>query len=295
MLKRIGLFLLTNLLVVLTVSVILSFALPALGIDPKSLVGLALFCGIFGMAGAFISLAISRWMAKRAYSIHLITGQEADYNLRALYDMVARLARQGGLTEVPEVGIYESPEPNAFATGPSRKRSLVAFSTGLLNSMNSEEVEAVAAHEISHITNGDMVTMTLLTGIANALVMFLARVVTFAIDTFLRDDDGEGGLGFIARIAVTMALETVFMLIASIPLAWFSRRREYRADAGSAGLTSPRAMIHALEALARTADIPQPKDSFAMAKISSSRRVSLWSTHPSLEDRIARLSQSQQG
>ncbi len=288
MFKRIGLFLIVNILVVVTVSLILNIVMPMLGINPSGLYGLAVFCGVFGMSGAFISLAISRWIAKRAYNIKLIDGTVRDHDLRSIYDMVVRLSRQAGLPRVPEVGVYESPEPNAFATGPSKNRSLVAFSTGLLKSMSQEQVEAVAAHEITHITNGDMVTMTLLTGVANALVMFLARIITFAIDNFLSDEEG-GGLSFISRILVTMLLETVLMLLASIPLAAFSRRREYRADSGAAKLTTPGAMIHALETLAATAKVPVQKDSFAMAKISSGSRISLFSTHPAIEARIERL------
>ncbi len=289
MIKRIGLFLLTNMLVILTVSIILNIVLPMLGIRVAGAWGIAVFSGVFGMTGAFISLAISRWMAKRAYNIHLLDGSMQDYRGREIYDMVARLSRQAGLPAVPEVGIYESAEPNAFATGPSKKKSLVAFSTGLLSSMERSEVEAVAAHEVSHIANGDMVTMTLLTGVANALVMFLARIIAQAFNSFLRGDDDEGGLGFIGYIVTVMVLETVLMLLASIPLAAFSRLREYRADAGAARITSPAAMISALQRLQTAAAAPQPKDSFAMAKISSSKRVSLFSTHPSLEDRVARL------
>ncbi len=228
-------------------------------------------------------------MAKRAYSIQLIDAHTQDYRAREIYEMVARLAGQAGLPAVPEVGVYESAEPNAFATGPSKRKSLVAFSSGLLAAMDRQQVEAVAAHEINHIANGDMVTMTLLTGIVNALVMFMARIVASAVDNFLRDDEGGGGLGFFGYIMVVMLLETVFMILASIPLAAFSRWREYRADAGAARLTSPRAMASALGRLGEMMNIPVQKDSFAMAKISSSKRVSLWATHPSLEDRIARL------
>jgi len=289
MLKRIGLFLLTNMLVVLTVSLILNIVLPMLGIRVQGAWGIAVFSGVFGMTGAFISLAMSRWMAKRAYNIQLVDGSTQDYRGREIYDMVARLSRQAGLPAVPEVGIYQSAEPNAFATGPSKEKSLVAFSTGLLSSMEKIEVEAVAAHEVSHIANGDMVTMTLLTGVANALVMFLARIIAHALDSFLRGDDDEGGLGFFGYIMTVMALETVLMLLASIPLAAFSRYREFRADAGAARITSPTAMASALQRLQKMAGVPQVKDSFAMAKISSTKRVSLFSTHPSLEDRIARL------
>ena len=289
MLKRLGLFLLTNFLVIFTVGIILAFVLPALGINLEGITGLAIMCGVFGMVGAFISLAISRWMAKKAYKIRLIQANEQNYNLREIYEMVSRLSKKAGLPAVPEVGIYESPEPNAFATGPSKKRSLVAFSTGLLNSMDKSEAEAVAGHEIAHIANGDMVTMTLLTGIVNALVMFLARIIAMAVNNFLKSDDGEGGLGFFAYFLIVQLLQTVFMIFATIPIAAFSRYREYKADAGSAKITSPRAMANALKALASGKQIKTKEDSFAIAKISSNRKVSLWSTHPSIEDRVARL------
>jgi len=289
MFKRIGLFLLTNFIVVITVSLILNIALPMLGINPTGVTRLAVMCGVFGMVGAFISLAISRWMAKKAYNIRIIKSTEQNYELRELYQMVARLSKQAGLPAIPEVGVYQSPEPNAFATGPSKEKSIVAFSTGLLNAMSKDEVEAVAGHEITHIASGDMVTMTLLTGIANALVMFLSRIIAGIIDMVLRGDDGEGGLGFFAYILVVNLLEMVFMLLATIPIAAFSRYREFKADAGSAKITSPSAMASALKSLARAAEIPTRKDSFAISKISSNRRVSLWSTHPSIEERVARL------
>jgi len=271
------------------VSLILNIALPLLGISPRGVTGLAVMCGVFGMSGAFISLALSRWMAKKAYNIQLIQNNEQSYELREIYQMVARLSKQAGLPEVPEVGVYQSAEPNAFATGPSKSKSIVAFSTGLLNAMSKDEVEAVAGHEISHIANGDMVTMTLLTGIVNALVMFLSRIIAGIIDQAMRGEDGRGGLGFFAYIIVVNLLETVFMLLATIPIAAFSRYREYRADAGAAKLTTPSAMANALKSLSRAAQIPTKSDSYAIAKISSNRRVSLWSTHPSIEDRVARL------
>ena len=286
MAKRVLLFLATNLLVVLTVSLILGVLLPAFGIQVGGGVwGLAIFCGVFGMAGAFISLAISRWTAKRAYSIQLV---EAGH---PVHEMVERLARDAGLPAAPEVGIYQSPEPNAFATGPRKDKALVAFSTGLLDSMDRAEIEAVAGHEISHIANGDMVTMALLMGVANALVMFLARLAAYAIDNFLRSDDRDGGLGFFGYIMVVMLLETVFMFFAFIPVAWFSRQREFRADHGSAGLTSPGAMARALQRLeeSRARRMPRESTTMALAKIHSHRRVSVWSTHPSTEERIMRL------
>ncbi len=290
MFKRVGLFLLTNFLVVITVSLILNILLPKLGVQLQGATYLAVFCGVFGMAGAFISLGMSKWMAKSAYNIHVITQNDQDYSLRELHAMVVKLSRQAGLPKVPEVGVYQSDEPNAFATGPTKSSSIVAFSTGLLNAMNKEEVEAVAAHEISHIANGDMVTMTLLTGVANALVMFLARVIAWGINSAIsRDEEGEG-LGYFAYIMVVMALETVLMLLASIPIAAFSRYREYKADAGSAKMTSPRSMADALRALGKISGrIEEEKDQFAIAKISSGKRTSLWATHPSLQDRIKRL------
>ncbi|HOK02116.1 MAG TPA: protease HtpX, partial [Spirochaetota bacterium] len=273
------------------VGIILSILQGVFGISGSGITGLAILCGVFGMVGAFISLALSRIVAKSVYNIYVIEPDDPNFQYRELYNMVVRLSRQANLPSVPEVGIYQSTEPNAFATGPTKNRSIVAFSTGLLASMNKEEVEAVAGHEISHIANGDMVTMTLLTGIANALVMFLARIIATVIDNALRGDDNEGGLGFFGYIMVVSLLETFFMLLASIPIAAFSRYREFRADEGSAKLTSPRTMANALRAIARAAGMPTPKDSFAIAKINSNRKVSLFSTHPSIEDRIARLEQ----
>lgn len=289
MLKRVGLFLLTNFLVIITVSLILNILLPMFGIQLQGATGLAIFCGVFGMAGAFISLQMSKWMAKRAYNIQIITQNEQDYELREIHAMITKLSRQAKLPKVPEVGVYQSDEPNAFATGPSKSNSIVAFSTGLLRAMNREEVEAVAAHEVAHIANGDMVTMTLLTGVANALVMFLARLVAMAIDNFMSDEDGEG-LGFFGYIMVVMVLESVLMLLASIPIAAFSRYREFRADGGAAKMTSAGSMASALRALDKiSVRIREEKDQFATAKISSKTRTSLWATHPALKDRIKRL------
>jgi len=292
MFKRVGLFLITNLLVIITISLILNVIQHFFGVKLEGMLGLAVFCSVFGIVGSFISLSISRWIAKKSYRIQLIERSEKNHELQNIYDMVLRLSRQAGLENIPEIGVYHSEEPNAFATGPSKKKSLVAFSSGLLKRLNSQELEAVAAHEIAHISNGDMVTMTLLTGIANAFVMFLSRIIAGVIDNFLSDDEGGGGLGFFAYIIVVMMLETFFMALASIPLAAFSRYREYRADSGSAKLTSAEAMANALTTLKSKAKIPTEKDSLAILKISSTRRTSLWSTHPSLDSRIKRLMES---
>jgi heat shock protein HtpX len=290
MVKRVFLFLLTNLLVVLTIGLVMNVVLPFFGIHVGGgTTGLAVFCGLFGMGGAFISLGVSRWMAKRAYGIQLVGPDHASGTGRELHALIERLARDAGIA-TPEVGVYDSGDANAFATGPSRDKSLVAFSSGLLDLMDARELEAVAAHEISHIANGDMVTMTLLTGIANAFVMFLARLAAFAIDNFL-SRDGKGGLGFFGYIMVVMLLESVLMMLAYIPIAYFSRQREFRADWGAAGLATPTAMAAALERLAaaRPVKVSGENHAMALAKIHSRQRVSLWATHPSVEERVMRL------
>ncbi len=283
-LKRIFLFLLTNLIVVLTIGIILSLT----GINPRGIMGLLVLSFAWGMGGAFISLLMSKWLAKRAYGIQLIDPAIASGNELRIYQMVKNLSQKNNIP-VPEVGIYNSPEPNAFATGATKNSSMVAFSTGLLGMMNDSEIEAVAGHEISHISNGDMVTTTLLTGIANAFAIFMARIIAFAIDQALRKDDDEGGLGYFAYSALVYVLEFVLMLLAYIPISAFSRYREYKADAGSARLTSPAVMANALVTLGSYTGVYDEKNSFSIAKISSKRRISLYSTHPSIEDRIERL------
>ncbi len=282
--KRIFLFLLTNFLVVITLGIVMSL----LGIRGEGAIGLLIMSVFWGMGGAFISLLLSRWMAKRAYGIQVIDPVNSSGTERRIYEMVRRLAEKENLP-VPEVGIYNSPEPNAFATGATKNSSIVAFSTGLLNMMSEKDVEAVAGHEITHIKNGDMVTLTLLTGVANAFVIFLARIIATAIDQAMRDENGRGGLGFFAYFIVVSLLETVFMLLAYIPIAAFSRYREFRADAGSARTTSPLAMASALEVLGSYSGQLDKKNSYSIAKINSKKRVSIFSTHPPIEERIRRL------
>jgi len=262
--------------------------LSLLGIEGDGYIGLLIICTIWGTAGAFISLAISRWMAKRFYRIQVIKPDSGDIYEQKIYRMVEKLANQVNIP-VPEVGIYDSPEPNAFATGPSKKSSIIAFSTGIINLVNQNELEAVAGHEMSHIKNGDMVTLTFLTGIANAFVMFLSRVIASIINSALRGDDDEGGLGYFTYFIVVSLLETVFMVLAYIPISAFSRWREYKADEGSAYLTSPNRMADALAALGTYDGTREKKNAYAMYKIESRSRVSIFSTHPSLESRIKRL------
>jgi len=281
--KRILLFLLTNLAIVLTLTVVVSVLGVAGGPDLGSL---AVFCLIWGMGGAFISLQMSRWIAKRATGVHLIDGRSGNAQLDWLYQTIERLTRQANLP-MPEVGVYESGEVNAFATGPSKSRSLVAVSAGLLRAMRQEEIEGVLAHEVSHIANGDMVTMTLLQGVMNAFVMFFARVIASVVT---RSDDnrrGGGGMYFL----VVIVLQIVLGILASLITAWFSRYREYRADAGGAHLAGRERMLGALRRLAANRELVDTShQALATMKINDLPAwAALFSTHPRLEDRIAAL------
>ena len=284
MFMRMFLFLLTNVAVVVTISIVLSL----LGVRPgDGLVPMAIFCFIWGMGGAFISLAISRWMAKRAMGVQLVNGNTGNPDADWLYRTVERLAQQAQLP-MPEVGVYESPEVNAFATGPSKKRSLVAVSTGILRSMKRNELEAVLAHEVSHIGNGDMVTMTLLQGVMNAFVMFISRIIASVVASNSRGERGANGLYFIVRIVA----EIVLGIAGSLVTAWFSRHREFRADAGGAALAGSGNMVAALERLAAGPQAVDPRaPALASFKISGGARgfMALFSTHPPLEDRIKAL------
>jgi len=299
-LKRIGLFLAVNFLVIITISIVLNLLgvrpyLTAYGLDYESLL---IFCLVWGMGGAFISLALSRVMAKMMMGVKVIPPDTRDPELRELVETVHELARAARLPAMPEVGIYDSPEVNAFATGPTKSRALVAVSTGLLRKMNRAETRGVLGHEVAHIANGDMVTMTLIQGVVNAFVMFLARIIAYAL-TMNRDRDGEeGGGNVMAFYLVHIVLEMVFMIFGSMVVAWFSRYREFRADAGGARLAGRENMIQALECLRRTFEISDVGESAQPAlqalKISSRPNgfMRLFSTHPPLEERIERLKRS---
>jgi len=247
------------------------------------------------MAGSLISLSLSRIMAKWMMGVQVIDPNTRDENLQSVLQTVYTLAKGAHLSTMPEVGIYDSPELNAFATGPSKKRALVAVSTGLLNRMNQEQIEGVLGHEITHIANGDMVTMTLIQGVVNAFVMFLSRVLAFAIAQALRGDrdDRDRGMSYGMQFAVQMVLEIVFMILGSMVVAAFSRWREFRADQGGARLAGRENMISALEALQRTYDSVDTgaQPAVQALKISSRPRGALrfFSTHPPLDVRIARL------
>jgi len=285
--KRIVLFLITNLAIVLTLSVILSLLGVGNYVTPYGLdlEALAIFSLVWGMGGAFISLQMSRFIAKRATGVRLVDGRSGNPDADWVYAAVEKLTQQAALP-MPEVGIYESPEVNAFATGPSKSRSLVAVSSGLLRSMRKDEVEGVLAHEISHIGNGDMVTMTLLQGVINAFVMFFARVIAFAIS---RGGDSRSSAG--SNFMVVMVLQIVLGILGSLVTAWFSRQREFRADRGAAVLAGKDRMIAALQRLAGNRELVDTShQGLATLKINGTRGwMVFFSTHPPLEARIAAL------
>ncbi|WP_186645535.1 protease HtpX [Fluviispira vulneris] len=297
MAKRIILFLAVNILVMITITIVTSVLgvnhyMSERGINYGTLLA---FCFIWGFGGAFISLAISRWVAKFSMNISVIDPTNADARERDLYNRVAALARKAGLPTTPEVGIFESSDLNAFATGPSKKRSLVAVSSGLLEHMNQHEVDGVLAHEISHIANGDMVTMTLVQGVVNAFVMFFARIIAFATTQFVKED-----IRPIVNIIVIIVLEILFSILGSLVICWFSRIREFKADSGGAQLAGKSNMIAALSALQRAYELPlqeQEKAPSSLAAFQISNRSSfleLFSTHPPLAQRIETLKQNNQ-
>ena len=283
MFKRVALFLATNLAVLALVSVVMSI----LGVNANQFGGLLVMAALFGFGGSIISLLVSKWMAKRATGAHVIDTprNEAEQWLLAT---VRRQAQQAGIG-MPEVAIYDAPEINAFATGANRNKALVAVSTGLLRAMDRDEAEAVLGHEVSHVANGDMVTMALLQGVLNTFVIVLARVVGRVVDGAIsgnRDSDAPGFGYFI----IVFVLDMIFGLFASMIAMWFSRHREFRADAGGASLAGRNKMIAALERLAQThgaSTLPKQVAAFGI----SGGMSGLLRSHPPLEERIAALRQ----
>lgn len=286
LLKRVFFFAVVNILVVLTLSISAHLIMGFLGIDASEFSGLFILYGVIGMGGAFVSLFMSKWMAKRAMGVRVIEPRTSDPFQRQLVEQVHQLAKAAGLSKMPEVGIYESSDINAFATGPSRNNSLVAVSTGLLHRMNQDEVEGVLAHEVAHIANGDMVTMTLLQGIINTVVLVLARLLSNLISSAV-----EERMRYAVQFGSFMALQILLGILGSLVVNGFSRHREFRADSGGARLAGRDKMVAALKALAK--QIPQPlaeeQKAFASMKISGSRAAKLFSTHPPLEERIRAL------
>lgn len=290
--KRIFLFLATNIAII----VVLSITLRLLGVESildeqgvdLNLNALLIFAAVFGFGGSFISLAISKWSAKRMTGAVVIE-QPKNATEKWLVETVHRQAKAAGIG-LPEVAIYDAPEMNAFATGASRNKALVAVSTGLLRSMSQDEVEAVLAHEVSHVANGDMITLALIQGVVNTFVIFLSRVIGHTVDRVVfKNERGHG----IAYMVTTIVAEVILSFLASIIVMWFSRQREYRADAGGASLAGRQKMISALEALQRQMhpqnELPDQLVAFGISSTVGQGIKGLFMSHPPLEERIRAL------
>jgi heat shock protein HtpX len=289
--KRIFLYVATN----FAILAVLSVTMTLLGIDRMlvqetglNLQGLLLMAGIFGFGGSFISLLISKWMAKRATGAHVIE-TPSNATEKWLFDTVKRQAEKAGIG-MPEVAIYDAPEINAFATGWNKNSALVAVSTGLLNQMTQDEAEAVLGHEVSHVANGDMVTLALVQGVLNTFVIFLSRVIGYVVDRVILKNDRGHGIGF---WVTTIAAELILGILASIIVMWFSRYREFRADSGGASLAGRNKMIAALERLKlnheQPAQLPDAVKAFGISGGVGAGLKRLFMTHPPLDERIAAL------
>lgn len=296
MFSRIGMFLITN----IAVLAVLSISMRVLGIDQMlasddmgiNMTGLLVMAAIIGFAGSFISLALSKWMAKRSMGVQIID-QPANNQQRWLLETVRRQAEMANIG-MPEVGVFDSPQPNAFATGMNRNNALVAVSTGLLQSMKQDEVEAVLGHEISHVANGDMITMGLIQGVLNTFVIFISRVLGTFVDRVVFKNERGFGIGY---FVVSIIAELILGVFAAMIAAWFSRHREFRADAGGAKLAGTQKMIAALQRLqmAQQEKTAMPGE-FAAFGISGGLKhgiAAMLMTHPPLEKRIEALRNSQ--
>ncbi|WP_283788846.1 protease HtpX [Bermanella sp. WJH001] len=293
---RILLFLATNLAVVLVASVTLSLLgvgsyMTSQGLDYSNLL---IFCLVFGMAGSVVSLLLSKWMAKRSMGVHIIE-QASNADEQWLLSTVKELSQKARIG-MPEVGIFASPQANAFATGWNRNNALVAVSTGLLNKMSREEVKAVLGHEIGHVANGDMITLTLIQGVVNAFVMFFARIIGNFVDKAILKNENGHGLGFYIS---TFVAEMILGILASTIVFWFSRRREYRADIAGAELVSPAAMVSALARLQaeydQPSDMPDEMVAFGISGELKNALGGLFMSHPPLDKRIEALKQRYAG
>ncbi|RZM84008.1 protease HtpX [Pseudoalteromonas rubra] len=284
--KRIVLFLITNLAVMLVLGIVLSIVMSALGLSNRSYGGMLLIAGVFGFGGAFISLFMSKWIAKKSTGAYVIE-QPRNESEHWLVQTVANQAKQVGIA-MPEVAIYDSPEINAFATGPSKNNSLVAVSTGLLHNMTQDEAEAVLAHEVSHVANGDMVTLTLIQGVVNTFVIFIAKVLANLVDGFLNGDEENNGVSW-TYIIFDMIFQILFGILASVIVAYFSRQREFAADKGAADLVGAHKMRAALERLRHNHE-SQLEGSMMAFGIASGKSLSeMFASHPPLEQRIQAL------
>lgn len=301
--KRILLFIITNILVLTTIVIAWSLITTYTGISGSfenssgylgiDYVSLMVFSLLVGFIGSFFSLAISRWIAKKMMKVKVLDpNSQLSANERAVVDRVHRLSRAAGLMHMPEVGIYQSGEVNAFATGPTKKRSLVAVSAGLLNNLDDDAVEGVIAHEIAHVSNGDMVTMTLLQGIVNTFVVFFSRIAAIIASRLVREE-----MQFVVRFAAIIIFQILFSILGSIVVSAYSRHREYQADRGGADLAGRDKMAHALRSLKNNVGQASVKDrtddsAVQTMKINGkSAMISLFSSHPDIDDRIKRLEQ----
>ena len=286
--KRIFLFLATNMAIML----VLSVTMRVLGVEPYltanglNLTSLLIFAAVFGFGGSFISLAISKWMAKKSMGVRVIESPSSSSEVW-LVDTVRKYAADAGIG-MPEVGIFDSPQVNAFATGMTKNNSLVAVSSGLLQQMTREEAEAVLGHEIAHIANGDMVTLALIQGVVNTFVMFLSRVIGHTVDRVVFKSERSNGPAFFITMIIA---ELVLGVLASIIVMWFSRKREFRADLGGASLAGRQNMIAALERLdsLHPAPLPEKMAAFGISGGGASGIKRLFMTHPPLQERIAAL------
>lgn len=291
---RIALFLATNMAILVVASITLNLLgfdsiMAANGID-LNLSALLIFCGLFGMGGSLVSLLLSKWMAKRSMGVQLIE-QPQNQQQRWLLETVSELAKKAGI-EMPEVGIFPSASSNAFATGASRNKALVAVSAGLLERFSPEEAKAVLAHEIGHVANGDMITLTLIQGVVNTFVMFFARIIGHTVDRVIFKTERGHGFGY---YIATIFAEIILGILASTIVFWFSRWREYRADQAGAALASRNGMIAALQRLRSEQglpnDMPGEMTAFGISGEMKQGLASLFLTHPPLERRIAALQQ----
>lgn len=288
--KRVVLFLITNLAVMLVLGIVLSVLMSVFGIDNRSLGGILMIAAVFGFGGAFISLLMSKWMAKKSTGAFVIE-QPRNEMEHWLVSTVARQAEQAGI-KMPEVAIYDSPEMNAFATGPSKNNSLVAVSTGLMHNMTRDEAEAVLAHEVMHVANGDMVTLTLIQGVVNTFVIFISKVLAGIVDNFLNsnsDEEGESSGHSWTYFIFDMIFQIIFGILASVVVAYFSRKREFAADRGAANLVGAHKMRAALERLRHNHE-SQLEGSMMAFGIASGKSLSeMFASHPPLEARINAL------
>jgi len=285
---RIFLFLATNIAIMVVISLVfsifgLSSTLASNGVD-LNLTSLLIMSGVIGMTGSFISLAMSKWSAKRGMGVQVIEHPQ-NQTEQWLIDTVSRQARMAGI-DMPEVGIFQNQDPNAFATGMSKNSSLVAVSTGLLHTMSQDEVEAVIGHELTHVSNGDMVTMALMQGVVNTFVYFFASIIGHTVDRVIfKNEEGYGMAYYVTQIIAQIALS----FLASMLVMWFSRYREFKADAGGAKLAGKEKMINALRALERAHEPQELPDQFAALAINGASVHKLFMSHPPLEERIAAL------